>query len=330
MRKVLVIFNTRSGNAIEESEITTRLARHFAGPAWDLVVEELRDGDDVAAISRAARAPDVALVIAAGGDGTVGTVANALVQTPIPLGILPLGTGNDLARALGIPLALDDAIALLGGAHDVAEVDALKVGDRYFFANVSVGISPVMMRETTPALKQRFGLLAYVWTMLRQSNLFQIRRYILTLDGRHWRTRASEVLISSPTLLERPPYVFGPPETLSDGRLEVYLIAAQTLGDYARLVWDILRRPGQSSATLRHWTARQAVRIESAGRPRLVQADGEVIGYTPIEVELAPRALRVIRPATGKSASAPMAYQAQETAETAASAGSRRENGGRE
>ena len=122
-------------------------------------------------------------MIAAGGDGTVVGVANGLVNSPVPLGILPLGTGNDLARVLGVPLKVDEALDLLVGDHLIIEADALKVGDRYFFSNVSVGITPQVMGETKSAQKKRFGLLAYLWTMIRRSNLFQLHRYTLTIDG---------------------------------------------------------------------------------------------------------------------------------------------------
>ena len=123
------------------------------------------------AARRANKAPT--LVIAAGGDGTLVGVANGLVHSPVPLGILPLGTGNDLARALLIPLKLDEAMELLVSDHVVMEIDALQVGERYFFSNVSVGISPKMMKDTKSADKKRFGRLAYALAMIKRSSVFQ-------------------------------------------------------------------------------------------------------------------------------------------------------------
>ena len=157
-------------------------------------------------------------MIAAGGDGTLIGVANGLVHSPVPLGILPLGTGNGLARALLIPLKLDEAMELLVNDHTVMEIDALQVGERHFFSNVSVGISPEMMKDTNSADKKLFGRLAYVLAMIKRSGVFQLQRYTLTLDGLPRSIRAAEVLISNPTLLEKPPFLFGPPETLDDGQ----------------------------------------------------------------------------------------------------------------
>jgi diacylglycerol kinase family enzyme len=238
----------------------------------------------------------VSLVIAAGGDGTVCAAANGLIQSRVPLGILPLGTGNGLARVLGIPLNLDQALEVLSGEHVIIGADALRVGERHFFLNVSAGISPQMMSETKSEQKKRFGRLAYVWTMIKRSSIFQLRRYQLTIDDRIQWVNASEILISNTTLLDKPPHVFGPPETLNDGRLEVYLVTAHSLGDYLRLFWEVFSRPGQPAAKLQHLAANRCVSIQSAGHPRLLQADGEVIGHTPVEVELIPTAIHLIRP----------------------------------
>jgi diacylglycerol kinase (ATP) len=296
-QKVLVVFNPKAGKEDQADEVRAALAHHFTAPQWTSEIYETtgQADEDVAALCRAACEKGADLVIAAGGDGTLIGVANGLVHNSVPLGILPLGTGNALARALLIPLNLDGAIELLVNDHTVMEIDALQVGERYFFSNVSVGISPQMMKDTKSADKKLFGLLAYALAMIKRSGVFQLQRYTLTLDGRPRSIRAAEVLISSPTLLEQPPFLFGPPETLDDGQLEVYVVTAHTLADYALLVWDLFRRPGRSAAKLTHLAATHSVCIE-ADRSHLVQADGEVIGHTPVEIQLVSKAIHVIRP----------------------------------
>lgn len=295
-RKVFVVFNPKAGKEGQGDEMRASLARHFPTPQWKCEIYETTGKEDVAAICRAACDQGASLVLAAGGDGAVVGVANGLVHRQIPLGILPLGTGNDLARALGVPLKLDDAVQLLVRDHAVLEVDALKVGDRYFFSNVSVGMSPHMMKDTKSTEKKRFGRLAYFWTLIKRPSIFQLHRYTLTIDGQPRRIRAAEILISNSTVLEKPPSFFGPPETLDDGQLEAYLVTADTLGDYLRLLWDVFRRPGQSASKLRHWVVRQSISIAADRKPQLAQADGEVIGYTPIQVEMVPKAIQVILP----------------------------------
>jgi diacylglycerol kinase family enzyme len=235
-------------------------------------------------------------VIAAGGDGTVLGAANGLVKSQVPLGILPLGTANFLARILLIPLKLDEALALIVGVHAIADVDALAVGERCFFSNVSVGMSPDAVDDTKAADKKTFGRLAYVVAMLKQARIFRLRRYMVKLDGTSRFVRAAEVLISNTTLLEKPPSLFGPPKTLGDGQLEVYVVTARTIGDYLRLGWDVFFRSGKQAAKMSHWEARRGASIDALRRPSLVQADGEMIGHTPVEIHLVPKALHVIMP----------------------------------
>jgi diacylglycerol kinase (ATP) len=135
-----------------------------------------------------------------------------------------------------------------------------------------------------------------VIAMVKRARLFRLQRYVVRLDGRTRAIRAAEVVISSTTMLEKPPYLFGPPETLGDGQLEVYVVTARTLNDYMRLTWNLFFRSGRPSAKLSHWTVRKGARIDCARRPSLVQADGELIGRTPVEIHLLQRALNVIVP----------------------------------
>ena len=120
---------------------------------------------------------------------------------------------------------------------------------------------------------------------------FAIPTALLSMDSSN-----QKVLSSNNTLLEKPPFLFGPAETLSDGQFEVYVVTARNPGDYMRLVWDLLTRPGKPAAKLSHWAVKQSVRIDAVRRSPLVQADGDMIGHTPVEIRLVPKALHVLMP----------------------------------
>jgi diacylglycerol kinase (ATP) len=295
-QKVYVVFNPTAGKEVHLDDIRSAMAHHFPSPEWKTEIYETTGKEDIPALCRAACDQGAALVVSAGGDGTLVGVANGLVNRKVPLGILPMGTGNDLARALGVPLKLDDAVKLLAGDHAVIEVDALKVGDRHFFSNVSVGASPRMMKDTSSAEKKKFGRLAYIWSLIKRPSILQLHRYTLTIDGEPRSIRAAEVLISNSTLLEKPLSFFGPTETLNDGQLEVYLVTAENLGDYLHVLWDMFRRPGWSASNIHHLMGRQTIRIAADRNPQLSQGDGEVIGNTPVEIQMVPRAIQVIMP----------------------------------
>ncbi len=110
--------------------IRQTIDRHFADSAWEKEIYETTGDEDVADVVREALPKGCKLVIACGGDGTVSDVAEALAHTDIPLGILPVGTANVLARELGIPIGLDDACALLAGAHTTTSIDMMRVGQK--------------------------------------------------------------------------------------------------------------------------------------------------------------------------------------------------------
>jgi len=295
-RRVFVVFNPKAGKENRSEEIRAAFALHFTPPLWTLDLHETTGTDDVAALCRAACEQGASLVVAAGGDGTVVGVANAMVHRPIPLGIVPLGTANFLARALLIPLKPEQAVELIAGDHRIVEADSLEVEGRFFFSNVSVGLSPEAVNRTTAADKKVFGRMAYLIAMVKRARLLRLQRYLVRLDGSTRAIRAAEVVISSTTMMEKPPFLFGPPETLCDGQIEVYVVTARTLNDYLRLTWDLFLRSGKPAAKLSHWTARKDARIDCARRSLLVQADGELIGHTPVEVLVRHKALHVIVP----------------------------------
>src|SRR5512143_4013328 len=192
-QKVFAVYNPKAGGEGQADELRSTLTQYFTAPQWSLEIHETTAEEDVTALCRAACDRGLSLLVSAGGDGTLMSVANALVGRSIPLGILPLGTGNLLAKVLGIPSKLDEAVKLLSGDHTMIEIDTLKVGDRHFLSNVSVGISPIIMSDTSTEQKKRLGMLAYFWTGVKRSRLFNLRHYILTVDGKTRRVRASEI-----------------------------------------------------------------------------------------------------------------------------------------
>ena len=112
---------------------------------------------------------EVDLVIIGGGDGTLNAAADALIETGLPLGILPLGTANDLARTLGIPADLVAAgqVIAAGRTH---RIDLGRVNGKHFFNVASLGLSVQVARELDADLKRRWGVLGYafiVWRAIR-------------------------------------------------------------------------------------------------------------------------------------------------------------------
>jgi diacylglycerol kinase family enzyme len=176
------------------------------------------------------------------------------------------------------------------------ELDALQVGEAYYILNVSAGISSQAMRKTEPEQKRRFGILAYVWTIARQLAGYEPHRFNLSLDGHQVQVRATEILVSNGTLLDEPPFPLGPPEYFNDGQFDVYILTARNLLDYLRVAWYLLLDRKSRNRELRKYTVNDRIFIDAVGRPQPVQADGELIGQTPVEIGLVTDAVRAIVP----------------------------------
>lgn len=234
-------------------------------------------------------------LVAVGGDGTVSGVADGLVGTGVPLGIVPMGTGNALARDLGIPLDLDGALRLLQESPATRQVDAMEVGGHYYFLHVGVGLSALTMRDTEQDSKRRFGRLAYIWAGLVQVTGVRLRRFAVTVDGRRHPMRASEVMVLNCGALGAPYLRLYQHVDLDDGRVDVYVLRGRTLLDYIRVAGRSLLGRERRDPSVRYLPAEGEVEIR-AGRPLPVQADGDIVGEAPVRIAVVPRAVGVIVP----------------------------------
>lgn len=294
--KILIVVNPIAGSLSDMDEFKAVLEDRLAKQDKTFQIYETTGKEDLAELTRKASDQGVEMVLAAGGDGTIAGVVNGLVHTNVILGILPMGTGNGLARAMEIPLELSEAADLVFGENCVVEIDAMQAGDKYFILNVGTGVSSRAMKYAKPELKRRFGIMAYVWTILGQLFAFKPHRFKLQVDGKDYLINATEILISNGTLLENPPDPLGPPETFFDSLFEVYIVRGRSIFDYLRVVWGVFTRSKNGDNKLRQITLNDRIVIESTLGAQPVQGDGELHGYTPVEVKVIPRALKLIVP----------------------------------
>ncbi len=294
-QSLYVIMNPASGNADGEA-VHLALGELCQKLGCEHEIYETSGDEDLAQVVHAACERGASLVIAAGGDGTVAAAVNGLIGTGVPLAIIPVGTGNGLARAMNIPLQVKGSIELLGGDYEVAEIDAMQVGDKYYVLNVSAGMSAHVMKNTRPEDKQQRGLLAYVETMVKDLPQREPSVFDLELDGHRFQVRAIEVLVANGQIFKEPPYLFGARPGFYDSRLEVNILTASKPAEFVRLAWDLLIDPDQRKTDLRDLTVKERIRLGTQGEPLPVQADGEVIGQTPVEIRLAPGAIRMVVP----------------------------------
>ena len=245
----------------------------------------------------AAHARDYDVVLALGGDGTAMEVAGALAWSGIPIGVLAGGTGNLLARALGIPLDVRRAVpALLNG--DIRQIDLGVVMGHRFAVAAGVGIDAAMVAETPVWMKRRLGVLAYTLIATRAALRAVIfRRFFLArveVDGELVERHAAAVLFANFGAILDDRISFGPGIVVDDGVLDCCIFSPRHLGDALRIMWRVTRRDFRPDRSILYKKGRR-FRIET--EPALpLQADGELLGSTPAEVTVEPLAAHLLVP----------------------------------
>ena len=293
---VFVVLNPVAGHANVHA-IREALARHLGASGIPYEIYETSGEERLADTVERAIERGFKTFVAAGGDGTVSGLVDGLVYTGIPLGILPVGTVNALARELGIPLDLDQAVHLLAGERALACMDVGQVNDRYFALNASVGVSVSTMQATQAQDKRRLGVFAYLVSGIKALVGAQPHRFEIEVDGRVEHYRASEVVVANGGAIGDPALRWGPDVCLHDGQLDLCVVRARSVLDYLVLAWKLLWGSQRRDRRLRCVRVRKSARID-AKRKMLVQADGDIVAETPMHVSVLPQAVQVIVPAS--------------------------------
>lgn len=296
IERVFVVFNPVAGLTKADTARETIL-KFCETMEWQCDIHETKPDEDVRQLVKDAVQTGVDMVIASGGDGTVSAVVSGMVNSNVPMGILPAGTGNALARDLGIPLDLEEALAVFSQEHDVRVLDIMETnGSDYWALNVSVGVSAMTMNATKREEKRRFGMLAYVWRALGLIKNSDMHRFRITVDGKKYAFSASEVMVANTKLFGLQMQLNGVEIDANDGVFDLFIVRADSAKDYVGVLTSFMREKGVAEEpNLRYLPVKDRVEITSEF-PLPVQADGEVIGDTPVTIRLIPSALRVIVP----------------------------------
>ena len=260
--RVFVVVNVNSGNSSPEA-VRRVWKAHHGEAGGDYRIHEPGAGEDIRELVRGAVAQGFDTVVAAGGDGTVSAVANGLIGTEAHLGILPLGTANVLARELGIPLALEDACALLNRPNTTASIDAMKVKDTYYFTQIGIGVDAAMIRDTTVEHKRWLGNGAYIWTAATWFIGFQPHRFSIAADDRRARPRALQVVLANCGSLGTSGLRWGPDVRVDDGKVDVCILRAQTLLNFLSVGWSVVRGLHREDRNIQLLTARRVVAVHT-------------------------------------------------------------------
>ena len=288
-----VICNPASGGgAYDPEELRTEL------DGYELDWVETEGSDDA---REAAREWREGLLIVAGGDGTINDVVNGLGRAGFPegvtLGILPAGTGNDLAATLRIPDDADEAERVIHQGRvrtlDVARVRSDGIGEQFFINVATGGLGAEISDANEGELKKRWGKLSYLRASLEVAKDFDIKELDLYLDDELHRVRAVNVVVGN-CRFAGGGWLAAPGANPEDGLLDVVIIEKLGLADLLQLApasvarADYLGKEGVFSARAKE------IRVETRAPGLEFTVDGEVVGDEPARFSVVPGALKVI------------------------------------
>jgi YegS/Rv2252/BmrU family lipid kinase len=260
----------------------------WAEPLW----LETRPDDTGERLAQEAVRSGVDLVLASGGDGTITACVGGVAGSGVPLGVLPCGTGNLLARNLGLPLSLDEALAVALTGSD-RRLDVGAANGRPFVVMAGIGFDAEMLDGADERLKSRVGWAAYVLSALRHLRERPVRMALRADGGPPQRRWASGVIVGNVGSLQGNVRLL-PDAVPDDGVLDVAVLAASGWTGWLRLAADVLLR--RKTGRVAHLTCRELT--IQAGRARPWEVDGEVAGTTrQLRVTLEPGCLLVRVPA---------------------------------
>jgi len=241
------------------------------------------------------------LLIVAGGDGTVNDVVNGLGRAGFPegvtLGILPAGTGNDLAATLCIPEDPEVAEDVIRQNRerklDVARVRSEGVGERFFINVATGGLGAEISNANDEELKKRWGKLSYLRASLEAARNFDVRELSLYLDGEERRVRAVNIAVGNCR------YTGGgwpatPKANPEDGLLDVVVIETLGAGELFNLAPALLAESSYLDKEGVLFVRAKEIRVETQPPGLEFTADGEVIGNEPARFSVLPQTLKVI------------------------------------
>jgi len=292
--KIEVIINATSG-AGSQPEVQKRLAEAFKATGSELRISVVSNGADVVKLAQRAIRGDAEIIVAAGGDGTVNSVAAAIIDSDKMLGVLPLGTMNHFAKDLHIPLDLQGAVETIV-AGETTRVDVAEVNGRVFINNSSLGLYPSIVHERKKQQRLGWGKWpAYIWAALAVLRRYPFLNIRLGVDGKELTSRTPFVFIGN-NEYEMERLNIGSRACLDKGELSLYMTNRTGRWGLLRLALRaLLGGLRQEKDFLALYT--KEIWIGTKHKQLRVALDGEVATMEPpLHYRVQPRALRVLAP----------------------------------
>ena len=297
-----IIYNPLAGPA-DMDEAITQVVIFWEERGWTVRVRPTGYAGHAVVLAREAAERGDRLVLAAGGDGTLGEVVNGLAGSDTIMAPLPTGTGNSFGKELRMPRpnlldreALVEAAALLASGR-VQQMDLGRFENgRYWMLWTGTGLDSYVISEIEPRskLQKRLGPAGYAAHALSVMPRFEPLQATVRVDDRVYRGRYLLVLLSNCRRYAGGEVLLSPSATLDDGRFEIFLFEGGGSVQAMRYLWQVWRGEHEGEPSILRLSGRR-VTVETA-RTMPVHTDGDPAGETPFTCSVAPGVLRLLVP----------------------------------
>jgi diacylglycerol kinase (ATP) len=234
----------------------------------------------------------VDLIVVGGGDGTLNAAAEGLVAAQLPVGILPLGTANDLARTLNLPKTLPEACTVIAHGRRLP-IDLGWVNGKHFFNVASLGLSVKITQQLSKDIKRRWGILAYGITAIRV--LYQSRPFSaeILVNGEARSVRTAQIAVGNGRYYGGG-MTIAPDAAIDDQRLDLYSLELRHWWQMFQLL-PAMRLGNPAAWSFMQMQQGQEITIYTR-RPHDINTDGEITTTTPAHFRLIPQAIEIMVP----------------------------------
>lgn len=288
-RRALMLVNP---NARRGSEGLDPVIARLAQGGVDAVIERFETPDEVSA-DIARRRHEADLVIVCGGDGTINSAAKGILETGLPMGIMPMGTANDLARTLGIPNNLLQAADVIA-TGTIRRVDLGEVNGHPFFNVASMGLSVDLARGLTPEAKRRWGKLGYALAAVKVATRAERFRAEIISDTGSVKVKTLQIAVGNGVHYGGGTMIHAD-ATIEDGHLDLYSLELKNVWKFGLMLGAF--RQGKHGAWDEVRTAKSTEFDIRTEVPMAVNTDGDLVTETPAHFVIRPNAISVIAPA---------------------------------
>jgi diacylglycerol kinase (ATP) len=287
-RNALFISNQKSGKADNELDLAVEILK---ASEINLIEEESEDPSLINELIRQNRG-NIDTVILAGGDGTMSSAAGLLSECGLALGILPVGTANDLARTLKIPESIEAAAAVIANGR-LHSIDLGKVNDHWFINAAHIGLGVKVNRTLTTDLKSRWGRFSYARSLIDAFKSMRPYRAEIVCDGEEFSVRSIHITVANGRFYGGG-MALSKEASVDDHKLRIFSLEPQSF--WSLLSHSVVILGGQLKGREGVWLRSGRTLSIHTSRPMDIYADGELISQTPAYFDLQPNSLQVYVP----------------------------------